>query len=341
MNQLLSKLLNKLLKKEDLSREEAASMIHWIMSESAVPVQAAALLALLQAKGHCSAEIAGAAEAMRENSLKIKSPEVVVDTCSTGGNGISTFNISTCAAIIASAEGAVVAKHGNRSNTRKSGSAEALAALGVNIDLEVPRVEACLEELNLCFCYAIHHHPSMRFAGPIRKQLGIPTIFNVLGPLTNPAGATRQIIGVPHLAWTQQLAGALQQLGSQHVLVVTAEDGLCELSTTSTTHIAELKGGVIKSYSITPESVGLKYGKLDELRIKTPEDSASMIKDILSGAEQRTPRDIAILNAAGALVVAGIADDLKEGVERAKKSVDSGSAMQKLQALVTFTGETS
>jgi anthranilate phosphoribosyltransferase len=333
----MNELLQKLLKADDLSFEEAHQLIHWIMSDEATPVKAGALLALLQAKGTTVEEIAGAAKAMREKSTKIQSPGNAIDTCSTGGNGISTFNISTCAAIIAAAAGAIVAKHGNRSNTRKSGSAEALEALGVNIEIDVPKVESSLRELGLCFCYAIKHHPAMKFAGPIRKELGIPTIFNMLGPLTNPAEAKNQIIGVPSIDWTFKLAQVLQRLGSDRVMVVHGADGLCELTTTAETHVAELRNGEVRSYTITPEEVDLPRGQLDEIRIETPEESARIIHAILSGEEQGTPRHIAIFNAAGALVVSGLADDLKTGVQQAKEAVDHGKAAEKLKALAQFT----
>ncbi|MGK5094067.1 anthranilate phosphoribosyltransferase [Deltaproteobacteria bacterium TL4] len=333
----MNELFARLLQAKDLSFEEARRLILWIMSEEASPVKAGALLALLQAKGVTVDEIAGAALAMRERSTKIQAPEGVIDTCSTGGNGISTFNISTCAAIIAAAAGAVVAKHGNRSNTRKSGSAEVIEALGVNIEIGVETIEACLQELNLCFCYAIKHHPAMKFAGPVRKELGIPTIFNILGPLTNPAGAKSQIIGVSSVDWTSKLAQGLQRLGSERVMVVHGADGLCELTTTSETYVAELRNGEIRCYTITPEEVGLKRGTLEEIQITTPQESSQIIQQILSGENRGTARDIAVFNSAGALVVAGIASSLKEGVEKSQDALDRGKAADKLKALIQFT----
>ncbi len=330
-------LLLKLLASQELSFEEARQMILWIMSEEAISVQAAALLALLQAKGVTVDEMAGAALAMRERASRIGAPKNAIDTCSTGGNGISTFNISTCAAIIAAAAGAVVAKHGNRSNTRKSGSAEALEALGVNITLNLNEVEGCLRELDICFCYAINHHPAMRFAGPIRKDLAVPTIFNLLGPLTNPAGAKSQLIGVPNKELTLKIAQVLQRLDSSRVLVVHGHDGLCELTVTAPTHVAELRDGRIREYDVNPEELGFKTGNLDEIRIDNPEESAKIIERIFSCQEQGTARDIALLNAAGALVVAGIADDLKEGVKLATKTVDSGKAAKKMAQLIKFS----
>ncbi|MDE0907223.1 MAG: anthranilate phosphoribosyltransferase [SAR324 cluster bacterium] len=333
----MTELLQKLLRGENLSFDEAREMILWIMSEEAVPVKAAALLALLQAKGTIPDEMAGAASAMRERAMKIRAPENVIDTCSTGGNGISTFNISTCAAIIAAAAGAVVAKHGNRSNTRKSGSAEVLEMLGVNIGMGVEGVQQCLDELGLCFCYAVNHHPAMRFAGPIRRELGVPTVFNLLGPLTNPAGAKRQLIGVPNQALTRTIAEVLKRLGSKQVLVVHGEDGLCELTMSGTTFVAELRDGEIREYTVTPEELGLERGDLDAIRITEAEESAATIRGILAGTEQGPARTIALMNTAGALVVSGVVDDLKTGVTLATEAIDSGNAQTKLDALVEFT----
>ncbi len=330
-------LLKKLLSGDDIEFEGARAIIDWIMSDQSTAVKAGALLVLLQAKGATTQEIAGAATAMRAKSIKIRAPEGVVDTASTGGNGISTFNISTCAAIIAAAAGAVVAKHGNRSNTRKSGSAEALQALGVDIGLEIEQVEACLQEIGICFCYAVNHHPAMKFAIPVRMELGIPTIFNTLGPLTNPAGSNNQVVGVPRLELTEQLAQVFKRLGSDRIMVVTAADGLCELTSTADTHIAELRNGQIRNYTITPEELGLKRGNLDEIRITSPEESARLIKHILAGKNQGTARDVALLNSAAALVVGGVAEDLQSGLEKAAEAVDRGKALEKLKALVHFT----
>jgi len=333
----MKELLNKLLISKDLSFEEAHQMILWIMSENAIAVQAAAMLVLLQTKGVSVEEMAGAAQAMRERASFISSPINSIDTCSTGGNGISTFNISTCAAIIASAAGAVVAKHGNRSNTRKSGSAEALEALGVNLALELNDVEKCLKDLDICFCYAINHHPAMRYAGPIRKDLGVPTIFNLLGPLTNPAGAKSQLIGVPNKELTLKIAQVLKRLGSHRVLVVNGHDGLCELTVTAPTHIAELRAGEIREYEVNPLDLGLKKGNLDDIRIDNPKESAKIIMNIFDGTEKGTARDIALINAAGAIVVAGLTNDLKEGVNLAKETLDSGKAEKKIAALIKYT----
>lgn len=334
---LIQSFIEKLVQRQDLSFEESQQAIDWMMSDAASPVLASALLVLLQSKGPTVDEIAGAALAMRQKSQRIQAPSSVIDTCSTGGNGISTFNISTCAAFIASGAGAIVAKHGNRSNTRKSGSAEVLEALGVQINLTLAQTETCLKELGICFCYAIHHHPSMKWIAPVRKELGVPTLFNILGPLTNPAGAQRQLIGVPHEEWTLLLAQVLQRLDAEKAMVVWGEGGLCELSVFGKTTIAELKGGDIQLYEVTPESLGLARGSIDSIRIDTPMQSAKIIEKILNGSEKNTPRDIALLNAAGALVAAGLAKDLHEGLEQARHSVDSGKAFHQLQSLIQFT----
>ena len=330
-------LLKTLLNGDDIGFEGAQTIIDWIMSDQGTAVKAGALLVLLQAKGATTEEIAGAASAMRAKSLKIAAPKGVVDTASTGGNGISTFNISTCAAIIAASAGAMVAKHGNRSNTRKSGSAEVLQALGVGIGLEFRQVEACLREIGICFCFAVNHHPAMKFAIPIRMELGIPTIFNMLGPLTSPAGSNHQVVGVPRLELTEQLALVFKRLGSERIMVVTGADGLCELTTTADTHIAELRDGEIRNYTITPQELGLKRGDLDEIRISSPEESARIIEQILVGENQGTARDVALLNSAAALVVGGVAKDLQSGLEKAAEAVDRGEAHQKLNALIQFT----
>jgi len=334
----MRELLQKLLAAEELSFEEAREMILWIMSEDAVSVQAAALLALLQAKGVTVEEMAGAALAMRERASAIAAPKNAIDTCSTGGNGISTFNISTCAAIIAAAAGAVVAKHGNRSNTRKSGSAEALEALGVNISLELKEVESCLKALDICFCYAINHHPAMRFAGPIRKDLGIPTIFNLLGPLTNPAAARSQLIGVPNKELTLKIAQVLKRLGSNRVLVVHGDDGLDEITTTTTTQVSQLAYGNVINYTIDPTEFGIPNADPSDLVGDTPETNAEITHHILNG-EKGPKRDIILINAAAAIVAGGKSSNIQSGLETAASAIDSGKALEKLNALIDMTNQ--
>ena len=207
----------------------------------------------------------------------------------------------------------------------------------MNITLQLDEVEKCLQDLDICFCYAINHHPAMRFAGPIRKDLGVPTVFNLLGPLTNPAGAKSQLIGVPNVELTSKIAQVLKRLGSERVLVVHGHDGLCELTVTSPTHVAELREGNIKEYEITPEKLGLKTGKLEEITIDTPEESAKIMERIFSGDEKGTAREIALANAAGALVVSGQVENLEEGVDLAAKTVDNGKAAEKLNDLIKFS----
>ena len=203
--------------------------------------------------------------------------------------------------------------------------------------MDLSQVEACLQELQLCFCYAIKHHPAMRFAGSIRRELGIQTVFNILGPLTNPAQAQCQLVGVPNVEWTFRIAQVLAELGAERALVVHGADGLCELTTTAKTHVAELRDGMVKLYQLEPEEVGLPKGNLEEMHIDSPEESAQMIREILQGKNQGTPRHVALYNAAGALVVAGKVDNLRDGVEQAIQLVDSGKARQRLKELVEFT----
>ena len=330
---MIKELLDKLLVSQDLSFEESHEMILWIMSEDAIAVKAAAMLALLQVKGITIEEMAGAAQAMRERASFINAPKNSIDTCSTGGNGISTFNISTCAAIIASAAGAVVAKHGNRSNTRKSGSAEALEALGVNLDLELSNVEKCLKDLKICFCYAINHHPAMRFVGPIRKDLGVPTIFNLLGPLTNPAGAKNQLIGVPNKELTLKIAKVLKRLGSNRVLVVNGQDGLCELTVTSFTNISELKDGTIKDYIFDPKDFGYEYIKNEEIIGKDAEYNARAFIELLD-APNNSFQKIVEINSGAAIYLAGISKSLKEGFELAQKTILNKNAKNYFENMI-------
>jgi anthranilate phosphoribosyltransferase len=253
-------------------------------------------------------------------------------TCGTGGDGISTFNVSTTAAIIASAAGAVVAKHGNRTNTRVSGSAEVLAELGVNIDADAATLERCLAQHGLAFLYAPKLHPAMRHAAAVRKALRRRTIFNLLGPLCNPAGAARQVLGVSKPAHVPLLAEALAALGAERAWVVHGNDGLCDLTITGSTTIAELFGGSITSRTITPADAGLPESALDALLVDSPQASAAAVRAILAG-ERGPRRDHALLNAGASLVVYGMAADVKDGVSRAADAIDSGAAMAKLAAM--------
>jgi len=323
--------LARLIAGEDLSFDQAAGLFDQIMSGSLSEAQIAAVLTAIACKGATVDELAGAASAMRDKATRIRCDDPdAIDTCGTGGDGISTFNVSTTAGIIAAAAGATVAKHGNRTNTRVSGSAEALAALGVNIDADVPAVERCLDDVRIGFLYAIRLHPAMKHAAPVRKALGVRTVFNLLGPLTNPARVRRQIIGVARAELTETIASVLQRLGAVRAMVVSGPDGLCDLSITGPSRVSELADGSIRTYEVTPEELGLTRAPIAALAVTSPQHSAAVIGELLDGAKG-PPRDHALLTTAAALVVAGIADTLADGLARAAEALDSGAARHTLQ----------
>lgn len=326
--------LAKLVVGTSLTRDQAREVFGRIMAGEVEPAVLGAFLAALAAKGENADELVGAAEAMRAAATKVRCDRPCIDTCGTGGDGISTFNVSTTAAIIAAAAGAVVAKHGNRTNTRVSGSAEALAALGVNIDADVATVERCLAKVGIAFLYARNLHPAMKHAAPVRQALGVRTIFNLLGPLCNPAGATRQVLGVSRPAHVDLLAAALLALDAERAWVVHGADGLCDLSITGPTQIAELHEGAVRRLVVTPEDAGLSRAPLAALLVETPQESAAAVRAILDG-ERGPRRDHALLNAAAALVVCGSAGDLCQAVGMAATVVDSGAARRKLAELVS------
>ena len=332
-----SELLGKLLKGEDLTRQEAEAAFNEVMDGKWSEAQIAALLVALAAKGESVDEITGAASAMRAHAVKIDTGgRDVIDTCGTGGTGLNTFNISTAAALVAAGAGVGVAKHGNRTNTRASGSADVLAALGVNLEAS-PEVEArCLAEANVCFCFAVRHHPAMKYAAPVRKALGVRTIFNLLGPLTNPAGARRQLMGVFDAARVETIARVLAALGAERAMVVHAEDGLDEISTTAPTLIAEAVGGEVTTRTVRPEDFGLVRARLEDFAVAGPEDSARRIREVLAG-RKGPDRDIVVLNAAAALAVAGKADDIAAAFALAERSIDSGAAAAALDKLVELS----
>jgi anthranilate phosphoribosyltransferase len=336
-----SGLLAKVIAGSHLSSEEA----HWafgrIMAGEWTEAQIAALLAALAAKGECVEEFTGAAMAMRDHVVPVEVGNVpVVDTCGTGGTGISTFNISTTAALVAAGAGAKVAKHGNRTNTRASGSANVLAALGVNIDCDAAAEARCLVEAGVCFSFAVRHHPAMKYAVPVRKQLGVRTIFNVLGPLTNPAGARRQLMGVPSDELTEILAGVLAALGAHKAMVVHSADGLDEISTTAVARVSELSGGKVRTYTLdAPHLLGLARARLADLLVDSPEASAAVVRDVLAG-KKGPARDIVLVNAAAALMVADLAADLAAGAILAARSIDTGKAAAALESLVRISNGT-
>lgn len=323
--------------RRDLSAEEMKQVMRLIMTGEATPAQIGGFLIGLRMKGETVDEIAAAASVMRELASKVEvTGPHLVDTCGTGGDGANTFNISTCTAFVAAAAGAKVAKHGNRSISSKSGSADVLEAAGVNLDLTAQQVAACVNEVGVGFMFAPKHHGAMKHAIGPRKEMGVRTIFNVLGPLTNPAGAPNQVIGVFSEGWVEPLAKVLKQLGSEHVLVVHAKDGMDEISIGSSTRVAELKNGVVKLYDISPEDFGISKGDVGALAVDGAQQSLAMVKGVLNN-EAGPARDIVCLNAGAAIYAAGLAASHADGVKKALEVIASGAAKHKLEQLVSFS----
>jgi anthranilate phosphoribosyltransferase len=331
-------ILLQLCRRHDLSEEQSRYAFDHLMSGTATEAQIGGFLVGLAAKGSTVDELVGAATVMRSRVVPIPTApnDVILDTCGTGGDVKGTFNISTAAAIVAAAAGVKVVKHGNRSASGKTGSADVLEALGVKLDSTAAVQSACLKELNLCFAFARGHHPAMKHVAAARASLGIPTLFNVLGPLTNPAGAKHQLIGVFAPELTDRLARVLQRLGSARAWVVYAEDGLDEISTTCPTHVSELRDGKVNSRVIEAADLGLPRASIDDLKVGSVTEAAAAIRGIVDG--RRGPmRDIALLNAAAAIVIAGAADDLSAGLSLAANAVDSDRARAVLETLATVT----
>lgn len=334
-------ILLKLCRREDLSRDEAREAFDAVMSGTATDSQIGGLLVGLAAKGTTVEELVGAATVMREKSLPVKmdnlGPDaVILDTCGTGGDVRNTFNISTAASFIVAACGVKVVKHGNRSASSKSGSADVLEKLGAKIEVSLATLAKCIDQTNICFAYARSHHPAMKFVAQARTSLGIPTIFNLLGPLTNPGGARHQLLGVFAPELTDRIAAVLRELGSVHAWIVHAVDGLDELSTIGPTRISELKNGQIQTWTLLPSDVGLPYARLSDLQVSSAEQSAAIIRQVLGG--QPGPHaDIALLNAAGALVVAGACADLSSALKLARSTVESGSALGTLDSMIELS----
>lgn len=323
--------------RRDLTRGQARSAFEEIMSGTMSDARIGAFLGALCVKGESIDEIVGAAEVLREHCTRIACAAECIDTCGTGGDGVSTFNVSTAAAIIAAAAGAVVAKHGNRSTTRKSGSTEVLVELGVDADAPIATVEQCLGRIGIGYLNARNLHPAMKHAAAARQAIPGRTIFNLLGPLANPAGARRQLLGVPTEALLEIMAGALLQLGAVHVWVVHGDDGLCDLTITGPTHVVEVQEGAIRRFSVRPEDAGFQRSEISALLVDSPRASANVVMGILGGTAGPC-RDHALLNAGAALVVAGRAVDLREGVALAAEAIDSRAAMNKLAAWRSLAG---
>ena len=319
-----------------LSREEAARGFHTMMSGEATPSQMGGLLMALRVRGETVDEITGAVSAMREKMLHVRAPAEAVDVVGTGGDASGSFNISTCAALIVAGAGVPVAKHGNRALSSRSGAADVLSALRVNIELAPEDVSRCITEAGIGFMFAPAHHPAMKNVGPTRVELGTRTIFNLLGPLSNPAGVKRQMVGVFSRHWIEPLALVLKNLGSESVWVVHGSDGLDEITTAGTTYVAALEQGQVRTFEITPEEAGLQRVKPDALRGGGVRENAQALSEVLKGAKGAL-RDVAVLNAAAGLIVAGRAKDLKTAVALAQKSIDSGEAEGRLQRLVSVS----
>jgi anthranilate phosphoribosyltransferase len=332
----MKELLLKLCRREDLTRDEAREAFGAIMSGLAADAQIGGLLVGLAAKGSTVDELVGAAEVMREKVVPIALPDAmrpILDTCGTGGDTKGTFNISTAAALIAAAAGARVVKHGNRSASSKTGSADVLEALGVKLDQSPTQLCACVEKAGICFAFARSHHPAMKHVAAARTAMGIPTIFNLLGPLTNPGRAQHQLLGVFSPELTDRLAAVLRDLGSSRAWVVHADDGLDELSTLGPTRVSELFNGHIKTWSLDPRLLGFEYARLSDLQTDSVAGSAEIIRAIVD-RQQGPPRDIAVLNAAAGLVVLGIESTLPRAIGVCQSAIDQGAARRTLDALI-------
>jgi anthranilate phosphoribosyltransferase len=319
-----------------LSREEAASAFDRMMSGEATPSQLGGLLMALRVRGETVDEITGAVSAVRAKMLKVKAPAGAVDVVGTGGDGSGSVNVSTCAAFIVAGVGVPVAKHGNRALSSRSGAADVLSSLGVKIDITPEQVSRCITEAGIGFMFAPSHHPAWKNVGPTRVELATRTIFNLLGPLANPAGVKRQMVGVFSKQWVLPLAQVLKNLGSESVWVVHGSDGLDEITLTGPTFVAALEGGAIRSFEVSPEDVGLKRVGGEALKGGDAGANAVALKSVLDGMPSPY-RDVALLNAAAALVVAGRARDLREGMTLGIQSIDAGAAAQRLTQLIAVS----
>jgi len=332
--------LSLLAQKKNLTQEQATRAFQILMNGGATPAQMAAFLMGLRMKGETAQEITAGAVVLRAKAPRINAPTGCMDTCGTGGDQRSTYNISTAAAFVLAACGVPVAKHGNRSVSSRSGSADVLAALGVKIDADIPVLERCLRECNIAFLHAPKFHSAMRHVAPVRQELGLRTVFNLIGPLSNPAAPDYQLVGVYSESWLEPMAQALKELGCKAAWVVHGSDGLDELTLTGATQVAALKDGAITRFEVTPEDAGLARASLEELKGGSAEENAKALQDAISGMESAYRRAV-LLNAAAALVVCGKAASLADGVARAAEAIDSGAAFGILQKLISLSHERS
>jgi len=333
-------IINSLIHNKDLSFDEMQSSMDQIMKGQISPIEIAGFMVAIQSKGPTINEIAAAAGVMRaaSNKVNISKKNSLIDTCGTGGDSLQTFNVSTISAIVASSAGAIVAKHGGRSVSSKSGSADVLESLGVNVNLNFEQLGKLVDDIGIGFMFAPNYHPAMKHVAPVRKDLKLRTIFNLLGPLTNPASAKNQIVGVYSKELTYIFAEVLKKLGSEHVLSVHGADGMDEISITGKTYIAELKNGNINEYEFDPKEYGFNLGKIEDIEVSDIEGSKEMMIGILNG-EKNTARDITILNSGAALYVSGICLDFESAFAVAGKMIDEGHALKKLNLLIEKSNE--
>jgi anthranilate phosphoribosyltransferase len=340
-NDVLTRAIDAVCSGTHLTADHASAVLDEIMEGRSGEVQTAAFLVALRAKGETVAELTGLARTMRRLAAHVESPRHdLVDTAGTGG-GPSTFNISTAAALVAAGAGCAVAKHGNRSSTSRSGSADLLEALDVRIDLDPPSVARCIEETGFGFMFAPRHHAAMKHVVPVRKELAVRTIFNFLGPLTNPAGATRQLLGVSDPRYQETIAEALLALGCEHALVVHAEDGLDEIGISGPTRVIEVKDGATREAFVEPGELGLDQAPADAITGGAPEENAAVVRAVLDGVDRGEAHDVVLANTGAVIPVGGRADDLAAGVESARAAIDGGAASNVLSRLVSLTQQLS
>jgi anthranilate phosphoribosyltransferase len=332
--------LQQLLNRQDLTHAQMLDIMRQVMQGELTQAQIAGLLIGLRMKGETVEEISAAAQVMRELSIKVEIRDTahLVDTCGTGGDGIQTFNVSTVSAFVAAAAGAKVAKHGGRSVSSTCGSADVLEALGVSVNLSPQQVADAVDRIGIGFMFAPNHHSAMKHAAPVRRELGVRTLFNLLGPMTNPAGAKRQVMGVFHKDLTGLLTRVLQRLGSEHVMVVHGADGMDEISFTGDTYVAELKDGEVREYVLNPTRFGMPVQDVQAIRIKDAAESKAMVLDVLAG-NAGPARDIVLLNAGAAIYVSGVADSIEAGIAKAEEVIDSGAALKKLDQLKAIVAD--
>ncbi len=334
---MIQQAISKAIEGTSLTEAEAMDVMEGIMSGDATPAQIGAFLVAFRLKGETIAEVTGFARVMRAKVTKINCRAYpIVDTCGTGGDGKHTFNISTVSAFVAAAGGAFIAKHGGRAASSRAGSADVLTALGVNIETPPERVSECIDEIGIGFMFAPALHSAMRFASGPRREIGVRTVLNLLGPLTNPAGTTAQVMGVYDAGVVQTAAHVLNNLGAERAFVVHSADGLDEITTTAPTHVAEVRGGGVRTYDIAPEDFDLPQASIDDLKGGEADENAEIILSILAG-EKGPRRNIVLLNSAAALIAGGRAGDFNEGIDTAARAIDSGAAREKLDALINMT----